>query len=291
MAIDEYVEAPLSDLIDAFGKNEIREFLGRFRSSHESGTESFLRQKAIDMELRDLSRTYLFLDSSRHNILGFVTISFKCLAVPKENLLSNSVLRNMNIESKTGVAQSYLLGQLSRSADAPKGLGTALLDSAFDKFSSAKTLVGCRMVRLDCSDELVPYYSSYGFKLITENDKKTLNQMMAFVRSDSGSFGITKPLAFFGQNVRSVIPRRRTLRADQPAVGGRDRGGRLLRERHGLRHQDQSRDPVKHPAAPGHIPPPGRAHHVFLWREPFSENDCYILALKRKRLSEGPLIL
>ena len=56
-----------------------------------------------------------------------------------------------------------------------------MLDLAFDKLGQAKGIVGCRMVRLDCHDELVPYYSEHGFKLITKNEGGELNQMMAFV--------------------------------------------------------------------------------------------------------------
>ena len=87
----------------------------------------------------------------------------------------------MNIDTRAGVAQSYLLGQLSRSVDAPKGLGSTLIDLAFDLLASAKTIVGCRMVRLECHDELIQYYSEHDFKLITRSEDGTLSQMMAFV--------------------------------------------------------------------------------------------------------------
>lgn len=87
----------------------------------------------------------------------------------------------MNIDTMTGVARSYLLGQLSRSVDAPEGLDSTLIDLAFDLLASAETIVGCRMVRLDCHDELIQYYSEHGFKLITRSEDGTLSQMMAFV--------------------------------------------------------------------------------------------------------------
>ena len=127
------------------------------------------------MEKRDLSRTYLVVSRDDANVIGYITLSIKCMAVPKENLLSGKTLKGMNIESSTGVAQSYLLGQLSRSKDAPKGLGGEMLDLAFDKLGQA------RMVRLDCHDELIPYYTDHGFRLITKNESGSLNQMMAFV--------------------------------------------------------------------------------------------------------------
>lgn len=177
---DGYSIVTLSDYIETFGVEGAKVMLSSYRSVKDSNTETFLREKAVDMELYDLCRTYLAI-SSDDTILGFVSLSVKCMTVPKENMLSGKVLKRMNIETRTGVAQSYLLGQLSRSADAPKGFGSALLDLAFDQLAVAKNAVGCRMVRLDCHDELIPYYSSHGFKLITKNEDGTLNQMMAFI--------------------------------------------------------------------------------------------------------------
>lgn len=112
------------------------------------------------------------------------------MRIPDENLLSGKTRKSMNIDSKTSIVQSFLIGQLSRSAEAPKGLGSYLLDVAFEKLNRARELVGCRIVRLDCHDELVSYYTSHGFKLITKNDDRSLNQMMTVIRpktkKDSG---------------------------------------------------------------------------------------------------------
>lgn len=85
------------------------------------------------------------------------------------------------MDTETRVAQSYLLGQLSRSDKAPAGFGENLLEFAIDTLRDAKELVGCRMVRLDCHDELIPYYTKHGFRPITENKPGTLNQMMAII--------------------------------------------------------------------------------------------------------------
>ena len=176
-----YAVLSLSELINRFGEESVYDTLSTFEPAHESATKAFLREKAIDMEMRDLSRTYLAMSKPEGRVIGYITLSIKCMAVPKENLLSGKTLKGMNIESSTSVAQSYLLGQLSRSKDAPKGLGGEMLDLAFDKLGQAKGIVGCRMVRLDCHDELIPYYTDHGFRLITKNGSGSLNQMMAFV--------------------------------------------------------------------------------------------------------------
>lgn len=173
----------LSDLINEYDRNVVFGILGSFRSYRESATESFLKEKAVYMEMRDLSRTYLAISTGDPKVLGCITIGIKCMRVPDENLLSGKTLKSMNIDSRTSIVQSYLIGQLSRSVDAPKGLGSYLLDIAFNKLRQAKILIGCRIVRLDCHDELIPYYSNHGFKIITTNDDRSLNQMMTTISS------------------------------------------------------------------------------------------------------------
>ena len=94
----------------------------------------------------------------------------------------------MNIEESTGVAQSYLLGQLSRSVKSEKGFGSFLMRVAIDNLKIANKAVGCRMVRLDCQDDLVPYYEQFGFRLVRKNDDGSLNQMITFIdRNDQCS--------------------------------------------------------------------------------------------------------
>ena len=100
------------------------------------------------MEKRDLSRTYLAVSMDDNTILGFITIGMKCMRVPQENLLSKSVMRQMNIEENSGVAQAYLLGQLVRSKNTSSGFGDRLIDFAMEIFRESKRNVGCRIVRL-----------------------------------------------------------------------------------------------------------------------------------------------
>ena len=68
----------------------------------------------------------------------------------------------------------------SDSVDAPKGLGAVLIRVAMGRIQNSKMNVGCRMVRLDCRDELVPYYQGQGFRMVA-HDGGSLNQMMILV--------------------------------------------------------------------------------------------------------------
>lgn len=142
-------------MVEAYRQDIVSDILESFKSVHDSTTESFLKEKAIDMEVRDLSRTYLAISNKDTGVLGYITVSIKCMRIPDENLLSGKTRKSMNIDSKTNIVQSFLIGQLSRSAEAPKGLGSYLLDVAFEKLNQARELVGCRIARLDCHDKLV----------------------------------------------------------------------------------------------------------------------------------------
>lgn len=171
----------LSSLIARYGETVTSEILRDFDPYADVSTSEFLKEKAIPMEKRDLSRTYLAFNDSDKSLLGYVSIGMKCIRIPKENLLSKNLLRQCNIDDSVGVAQAYLLGQLARSKQSPKGFGDALIDLAIGKIREAKGIVGCRVLRLDCADELLPYYEKHGFTLIRKNPEKDLNQMMIIV--------------------------------------------------------------------------------------------------------------
>lgn len=171
----------LSRLLCDNGRETVENFLSGFVPAHgDSSPARFLYDKAITMELKDLSRTHLAL-SDNLRILGFFTLSIKCMRVPEDNLLSKTSLRDMNIESTTGVAQSYLLGQLCRSEESWVGFGRTLMNEARLKIQACKSNVGCRMIRLDCSDDMVQYYESTGFRRINKNMNGKLNQMYSIV--------------------------------------------------------------------------------------------------------------
>ena len=174
-----YWVQPLSGLLARHTEEYVAKILSEYRSVKESDTEDFLHTMAIPMEKRDLSRTFIAMTPDMR-ILGYVSLSIKCMRIPEDTLLSRNVQRQINVDSRTGVAQSYLIGQLSRSVDAPKGLGAELIRVAMRRIQNSKMNVGCRMVRLDCRDELVPYYQGQGFRMVA-HDGDSLNQMMMLV--------------------------------------------------------------------------------------------------------------
>ena len=53
-----------------------------------------------------------------------------------------------------------------------------LMDEALTRIREANAIIGCRAVRLDCTDELIGYYREYGFHFVKKNPDKDLNQIM-----------------------------------------------------------------------------------------------------------------
>lgn len=171
----------LSSILSEYGETVATGILNGFEPFADTSASDFLLETAIPMEKRDLSRTYLAFNNTDKSIMGFVTIGMKCISIPEENLLSKSLLRQCNIDASIGVAQAFLLGQIARSRLSPKGFGDVLINVAIGKVKEAKRIVGCRMLRLDCTDELIPYYEKRDFSLIRKNNEGDLNQMMILI--------------------------------------------------------------------------------------------------------------
>lgn len=173
MSVPDYRLVPLSTLLNKSGEIVTRDVLSTFVPLTDSSPSQFLEDNAITIEKRDLSRTFLAI-SGEGIILGFFSLGLKCIRIPDDSLLSTKISRQCNMEPSTKVAQAYLLGQLARSIDSPKGSGDILIQDAIKLLRSAKSVVGCRMLRLDCTDELISYYSRHGFVQIRRNDEQDL---------------------------------------------------------------------------------------------------------------------
>lgn len=172
----------LGTLLKKYERKEVEQILSTFVPVHKDSTPAeFLYKQAIMMELKDLSRTYIATPGDME-ILGFFSLGIKCLRIQEGNQLSNTTLRNMNIEESTGVAQSYLLGQLCRAENSEAGFGKVMIGEAIRKAQTCMKIVGCKMIRLDCADDMVEYYKKAGFKVIGKNPDGDLNQMMSFLR-------------------------------------------------------------------------------------------------------------
>jgi len=172
----------LQKIVSEIGKSGVLPLIADFKCSRNKDSENFLKSASLRHDSKDISRTYLIMDDEggEQRIMGYYTLAMKCMnAVDLDPDLDQEIIKLMNLNN--GIAQAYLIGQLAREDDAMPGLGRKMLDEALVIFSGVKEKIGCRMVRLDCKDELVDYYTSYGFRHIKKNYEMDLNQMVIFV--------------------------------------------------------------------------------------------------------------
>ena len=172
----------LDELMTEIGEENLRTLLSSFKCSAEPAAENFLKKIAIRHDRESISRTYLALgqDESRTDaIRGFFTLAIKCLSIEEDNNIPKTIIEQMNINDR--VAQAFLLGQLAKADGVEKGFGITMINNALDLFSVGKDMFGCRVVRLDCKDQMIGYYESCGFSFIRKNDDKKLNQMVAVI--------------------------------------------------------------------------------------------------------------
>ena len=171
---------PLDKMITRYGEETTKDILSKFHCSIDIDRETYLHEKAIMMEKKAMSRTYVAIGDDM-NVVGYFSVGMKCMGVPVDVPISNNLRRKMNVNNETGIAQMYLLGQLARSDDSEQGTGAMLLEDAFRVFHQAFMAVGCRVVRVDCADDLIPYYESHGFTFINKNEDENLNRLVALI--------------------------------------------------------------------------------------------------------------
>ena len=173
----------LSDLLSEGDDAYLRLLLSSFRCTSNPDAESFLKNTAIIHEKNGISRTYILIEDDNLGIdpviKGFFTLAIKCLVVNKQHSIPDDIFAQMNVNR--GIAQAYLLGQLAKTDGMEKGIGKKMIKRALDIFATGNEMFGCRVVRLDCKDQLIDYYESCGFTYADKSHNGALNQMITII--------------------------------------------------------------------------------------------------------------
>ena len=132
-------------------------------SNEEEEIEHFLKLRAEIEYDQNLSETHVLVnDEQRNIILGYFTLSPNSIRVNKipEGIRPNAPYPNV---------PTTLLGRMGRNKLAPKGLGIILMKEAM-----RISLNGIRFFALELhakNDQLVKYYSRYGFMLLQGSNR------------------------------------------------------------------------------------------------------------------------
>ncbi|MDN3074155.1 GNAT family acetyltransferase [Enterococcus faecalis] len=197
---------PLLDLINSDNtEEEIKNLLFSFEckslSFGASDVEYFLHNKAVNFETMDMARTYLVLSTyqSKFYLAGYFSISNKPLVIPKKQFnskkISNSQRKRLmgfghRTDMKNYECKGYLLGQLGKNYSeiakkANQISGNDLLALAYEKVKEAHSLVGGRVLHLECenNEKIKTFYSENGF--VQLEDYESPNNYCLFVKQIS----------------------------------------------------------------------------------------------------------
>ena len=150
--------------------------LNTFSCEINSDLTNFIHSTALDFEDRQISRTFVLVNTNRNEVVGYFTISMKSLST---NGMSKTSIKKIDGVSNSRVCiHSFLIGQLGISDNyAEYKLGTLLLDDAFSKIEMAHDLVAGRYVLVDAINhkKVIKFYSESGFALLDTNVEESEN--------------------------------------------------------------------------------------------------------------------
>jgi len=162
--------------MSALPPEQIADMLSTFSCEKDEDVEYFLHNIAVMYEKKHIARTGLIFEKGSYSKpIAYFSVAVSSMNTSKLEF-DGKLRKKMNIHNDT--AQSYLIGQLGKRDDAPKGLGEFALSCAIDLIMDAHERVGCRVLRLDCKKGLIDYYTERGLVTAGHNEEKDLYQMI-----------------------------------------------------------------------------------------------------------------
>jgi hypothetical protein len=174
----------LREIIGTKLERPVRDAINGF-VCRDMDVESFLKNKAFELEKRHKSRTYLLLDNAKYLdgeivLLAYFTLSLKSLEF--RDTLSKTKIRAVDGFSKEvkGVAIA-LIGQFGKDKDKAESVpGEKLLAICMDALYQVHTLIGGRYVLIECRDigKVTEFYRCNGFELLQTDKSDSYLQMV-----------------------------------------------------------------------------------------------------------------
>jgi len=154
----------------------------------DKNVEEFLKNKALEFDKRNVSRTYLFVEENafvngKLMIQAYFTLALKTLFF--DSRVSKRMIQKIDGFSKDAdCVSAILIGQLGKDLIHGDVLhGSDILFEAMNLAYEIFSTVGCRIVLIECEqiDKLVEFYEINGFTKLQENNKTKLIQMVRFL--------------------------------------------------------------------------------------------------------------
>jgi len=196
----------VNDMLLELGEEECRKILSQFSCPLNEDVERFLTGRSvIDFARQDITRTYIVFaqHKRKQRIAGYFSIANKVIIVnPSKLRLSNQLKKRIGkFMQHDGTMKHYyvsapLIAQLGKNyLDDCDNLitGDELLKMALDRVGQALSLIGGKIVYLECEPQqaLIDFYKRHGFvefgrrKLDADEvglyEKSELSQMLKYM--------------------------------------------------------------------------------------------------------------
>ncbi|MDR2903899.1 MAG: N-acetyltransferase [Clostridiales bacterium] len=172
-----YTQVNLKDMIEALGHEKTKVKLSEFSCPLNRELELFARQeqKAIEFAKQNIATTHLVYASFKGEVVlvGYYTLAIKALLI-ENKVLSNSMSKRISkFGQKVTKPNRYLISapliaQLGKNFNNGYDKlisGAELLDMACEKVRLAQSMLGGKIVYLECEEKskLIEFYERYGF--------------------------------------------------------------------------------------------------------------------------------
>ena len=171
----------LSDCVMTYEHDTVMSMLKTFQCSKNEELEDFLTSpnKALSFEQRNISKTYLFLDSQLR-VVAYYAIALNIFST--KNLSKSLVKRLDGIDKNRQQIASYLIAQLGKSDTCTLPIGSSLLNQATQSIAKVADTVGGRFVVIDAinNENVLEFYSKNNFIAIDDSNIPTENIRMYY---------------------------------------------------------------------------------------------------------------
>lgn len=184
--MDGFKIAKLDDMLEAIGEEKVKPILASYSCPINSDIEDFLHHKAIVFSRQGLAKTHLVFASYKGNpvLVGYFALASKTFFIKRSPAIGSKLrsrlqkfARQINEVNGYEIA-APLIAQLGKNfTDNYNKLirGDELLKMACDKVKEIQSLMGGKVVYLECEDKpaLVSFYENNGFVAF---DKRPLDK-------------------------------------------------------------------------------------------------------------------
>jgi hypothetical protein len=163
----------LREQIQSSNLELLETLVGEFRCAGDKDVESFLQSKAIRYERSGLSRTYIYIAGSdaEPEVAAYFTIAVTSVDY-------QGISRNMRQKVLGGTPGrdnqdhfgGLLIAQLGRCDSFTKSdiNGSEMMEDCEEIIEETRDIIGGRAIYLDCHEELIKFYSSFGYALLKQ---------------------------------------------------------------------------------------------------------------------------